>query len=222
MLICSYSIGSCCIHLLMGETNTTKEIARRLWSYGGLTEGLLRVGSPTKDYQYEPIHVVERLCSSLFHINRGFLISCIRIKPLYTGRCGVPGLLHFFLRLCGALFPLYDPSIRPFPLLAVSTVRYRRGFSQSERDICHHHLAQIDLKSANLRQPSPAAKMASMTGGSPDSDGQTREEHQQARTTLENLQGYAFPRRKLKVPKDLSKQPIALIACGSYSPVLFI
>jgi len=71
-------------------------------------------------------------------------------------------------------------------------------------------------------QPSPAAKMGSMNEGSRNSHGQTREEHQQARTTMENLQGYAFPRKKLKIPKDPSKQPIALIACGSYSPVMLV
>ena len=37
----------------------------------------------------------------------------------------------------------------------------------------------------------------------------------------EGLQGYQFPRTKLKTPKDPSKIPIALIACGSFSPVKF-
>ena len=38
-------------------------------------------------------------------------------------------------------------------------------------------------------------------------------------TATNPLQDYVFPRKKLKVPKDPSKQPIALIACGSFSPV---
>lgn len=37
----------------------------------------------------------------------------------------------------------------------------------------------------------------------------------------EGPQGYQFPRTKLKTPKDPSKIPIALIACGSFSPVKF-
>ena len=35
----------------------------------------------------------------------------------------------------------------------------------------------------------------------------------------DGLVDYEFPKSKLKNPQDVSKQPVALIACGSFSPV---
>ena len=59
----------------------------------------------------------------------------------------------------------------------------------------------------------------SMHPSEPDGVGLERDRRLGGSTASNPLQDYVFPRKKLKVPKDLSKQPIALIACGSFSPV---
>ena len=53
----------------------------------------------------------------------------------------------------------------------------------------------------------------------PDGAGLEKDRRLGGSTVTNPLQDYVFPRKKLKVPKDPSKQPIALIACGSFSPV---
>ena len=42
-------------------------------------------------------------------------------------------------------------------------------------------------------------------------------------TTMSSSQDYAFPQTKLKQQlKDLSRQPLVLVACGSFSPITYL
>lgn len=117
---------------------------------------------------------------------------------------------------------LRTPPSSPLPLhhttffVKQATASYIRKIIPSQRAIqitisvnqsklLVHRLSKIDMGSTLAPEPNGA--------------GMKKQEQVDGNKTSDDLRDYKFPKKKLKVAKDPAKQPIVLIACGSFSPV---